>query len=281
VTLTGIGIWSIELRFSGDEEITEAVAELEELRCSAVWIPDAGGDVLGALERLLRSTSTMTVATGVLNVWRHDPGEIAKGLASWPEEWRRRYLMGLGVSHASLIGDEFAQPMQKMTAYLDALDQQGVGAERRCLGALHPKMLQLARDRSAGAHPFLGTPEHTARAREVLGAGKLLAPEQGFIWETDAGRAREFGREVLARYAALPNYARNWRRIGFSDEDVSSLSDRLVDEVLAWGDVDAIADRVQAHRDAGGDHVCVQVLQPRGAPMPRAAWREVVTALAG
>ena len=189
--------------------------------------------------------------------------------------------MGLGVSHAALFGDEFAEPMKRMTGYLDALDARGVGPERRCLAALGPKMLELARNRSAGAPPFLGTPEHTARAREVLGHGKLLAPEQGFIWETDAAKARAFGREVLARYAALPNYARNWRRIGFSEEDVSTQSDRLVDEVLAWGDLDVIVDRVQAHRDAGADHVCVQVLQPQGAPMPRSAWRELVSTLAG
>jgi probable F420-dependent oxidoreductase len=140
-------------------------------------------------------------------------------------------------------------------------------------------MLELARDRTAGAHPYLATPEHTAQARQILGPDALLAPEQGFIFERDADAARALGREWLSGYAALPNYARNWRRIGFTEDDVSSLSDRLVDGLVAWGDIDAIVERVEAHRGAGADHVCVQVHQPRGAGMPRDAWREVVTAL--
>jgi len=279
VTLTGIGIWSFELRHFDAAEVADAAVELESLGCAAVWIPDVGGDVLDALERLLAPTSTMTIATGILNVWRHGAAEVADRWKSWSNDWRARYLMGLGISHAPLIGEEFAAPMKTMRAYLDALDEGGVPASARCLAALGPRMLELSRDRTAGAHPYLATPEHTARAREILGPDALLAPEQGFVFERDADAARALGREWLAGYAALPNYARNWRRIGFSEDDVSSLSDRLVDGLVAWGDIDAIVERVEAHRGAGADHVCVQVHQPRGAGMPRDAWREVVTAL--
>ena len=280
MTLTGIGIWSFELRHYDAAEVAEAASELESLGCAAVWIPDIGGDVLDALERLLAPTSTMTIATGILNVWRQNAGDVAERWSSWSDDWRARYLMGLGISHAPLIGEEFGAPMKTMGAYLDALDEHGVPAEVRCLAALGPRMLELSRDRTAGAHPYLVTPEHTATAREILGPNALLAPEQGFIFEQDADKARAIGREWLVGYAAMPNYTRNWRRIGFTQDDVSSLSDRLVDGLVAWGDIDAIVERVQAHRAAGADHVCVQVHQSRDAGMPRQAWREVVTALA-
>ena len=281
MTLNGIGIWSFELRHYDAGEVAEAAAELESLGCAAVWIPDIGGDVLDALERLLAPTSTMTIATGVLNVWMHEAAEVAGRWSSWSDDWRRRCLIGLGISHGAIVGDNYGEPLKNMNAYLDGLDDGGLPADRRCLAALRPKMLGLARDRTAGAHPYLVTPEHTAGAREVLGQGKLLAPEQGFIFEKDASRAREIGRAWLSGYAAMPNYSGNWRRMGFSEDDVSSLSDRLVDGLVAWGDVDAIVDRVRAHWDAGADHVCVQVHQSRDATtMPRDGWRAVVEALA-
>jgi probable F420-dependent oxidoreductase len=281
MTLTGIGIWSFELRHYDPSEVAEAVSELESLGCSAVWIPDVGGDVLDALERLLAPTTTMTIATGVLNVWMHDAEEVAGRWLSWSDDWKQRCLVGLGISHGAIVGDNYGEPLKNMKAYLDALDDAGLPADRRCLAALRPKMLGLARDRTAGAHPYLVTPEHTAQARDVLGPGKLLAPEQGFIFETDPTAAREIGRAWLSGYAAMPNYAGNWRRMGFTDDDVTSLSDRLVDGLVAWGDVDAIVERVEAHRAAGADHVCVQVHQSReAATMPRGGWRAVVEALA-
>ena len=281
MTLSGIGIWSFELRHHDPGDVAEAVQELESLGCAAVWIPDVGGEVMEALERLLAATSSMTVATGVLNVWMHEASEVAARWSSWSDDWKQRCLLGLGISHGAIVGDNYGAPIKNMNAYLDGLDDGGVPADRRCLAALRPRMLELARDRTQGAHPYLVTPEHTAQARELLGRGTLLAPEQGFIFEKDAATAREIGRAWLSGYAAMPNYAGNWIRMGFSEEDVSTLSDRLVDGLVAWGDVDAIVQRVRAHREAGADHVCVQVHQPRDvAVMPREGWRAVVQALA-
>jgi probable F420-dependent oxidoreductase len=281
MTLSGIGIWSFELRHYDAGEVADAAAELESLGCSAIWIPDIGGDVMDALERLLAPTSTMTIATGVLNIWMHDAADVVGRWTSWSDDWKARCLLGLGISHGAIVGDNYGAPIKNMNAYLDALDEAGLPADRRCLAALRPKMLGLARERTAGAHPYLVTPEHTAEARAALGPGKLLAPEQGFIFEKDATKAREIGRAWLSGYAEMPNYAGNWIRMGFTEDDVKSLSDRLVDGLVAWGGVDAIADRVRAHWDAGADHVCVQVHQSRDAAvMPREGWRAVVEALA-
>ena len=284
MTLGGTGIWAGELRYGRAEEnpdgaISEAVAELEALGYTAAWVPDVGGDVFGALTRLLDATSTMTVATGILNVWMHEGPEVAAFRAGLPTAQRDRLLLGLGVSHGALIGDKWARPIDVMVGYLDTLDAEHLPADARCLAALGPRMLELAAARSAGAHPYLVTPEHTSRARAALGTGALLAPEQGVVLEGDAGEARAVARANLGMYAGLPNYTNNWRRLGFSEEDVSELSDRLVDALVAWGDPATIARRVQEHRDAGADHVCVQVLGAPGAPMPRVAWRELAPAL--
>lgn len=284
MTLGGTGIWAADLRYGHgqdkpDTAIREAAAELEELGYTAAWIPDVGGDVFGPLARLLDATTTMTVATGILNVWKHTAAEVAAFRAGLTGAHQDRLLLGLGVSHGALIGDEWARPIDVMIRYLDDLDSEGVPGPGRCLAALGPRMLALAAARSAGAHPYLVTPEHTARARAALGAGALLAPEQGVVLERNPEEARAVARVNLAVYAGLPNYTNNWRRLGFSDEDVSELSDRLVDALVAWGDPETIARRVREHRDAGADHVCVQVLGAQGAPMPRAAWRELAPAV--
>lgn len=291
MTLGGTGIWSGELRYGGGgvaagarggddgSEIREAVAELESLGYSAVWIPDVGGDVFGALQRLLDATGTITVATGILNVWMHEPAEVASFRAGLAEAQRARLLLGLGVSHGALIGDKWGRPLDVMRTYLDGLDQHGMPAGERCLAALGPRMLELAGARTAGAHPYLGTPEHTARARQALGSGPLLAPEQGVVLETDPDGARAVARQALGMYASLPNYSNNWRRLGMTEEDISSLSDRLVDALVVWGDEQTIAARVREHRDAGADHVCVQVLSTPGGPMPREQWRRLAPAL--
>jgi probable F420-dependent oxidoreductase len=278
--LGGTGVWSPHLRYSDPAEITDAAAELEELGYSAVWIPDPGGDVFGALDLLLDATSTMTVASGILNVWQHHPADVLRWWEGLADERRRRTLLGLGVSHAALIGDTWGHPMAVMIRFLDGLDAGGFPLDRRCLAALGPKMLELARERSAGAHPYLVTPEHTARSRAILGDA-LLAVEQGVVLEADPERARAIARQTLATYATLPNYTRNWKRLGFTDEDVERLSERLVDAIVAWGDVDAIAARVDEHRTAGADHVCIQVLDEPGSPMNRAAWRTLAPALIG
>ena len=272
--LSDTGIWAMTLRYGDPDAIPGAAAELESLGYSALWIPDGGGDLFGSLERLLDATRHITIASGVLNIWRHTPEETNAWWAERPSHQRDRLLLGLGVSHAPSVGEQWGRPLAKMAEFLDALE---VPEERRCLAALGPRMLELARDRSAGAHPYLVTPEHTARARKILGPGALLAPEQGVVLETDPQTARAIARQELEHYARLPNYVNNWKRLGFDDGDVSSLSDRLIDALFAWGDVDAIAERVAQHRAAGADHVCLQVV-PSQAGMHPEAWRALSSA---
>ena len=281
--LTGTGVWAHELRYGDPAEIADLAAELEDLGFSALWVPDVGGDLFGSLDTLLAATSSTVIATGILNVWMHTPAETAAWRAGLAEPDRERLLLGIGISHASFIdaheGMSWDKPLATMRTYLDGLDEGGVPHAARCVAALGPKMLELARDRSAGAHPYLVTPEHTALARETMGPDALLAVEQGVVLDTDPDAARAVARNALSIYATLPNYTNNWKRLGFTDDDVETLSDRLVDALVAWGDVDAVAARVQAHRDAGADHVCVQLLAAPGEPVDRDAWRRLAAAL--
>lgn len=282
--LHGTGVWAHELRYGDPAVAADLAAELEGLGFSALWIPDVGGDLFPALDHLLASTDAVVIATGILNIWMRTPEETGEWWAGRSDADRARLLLGIGISHGPFIdmqGMRWEKPLAKTRDYLDALEAAGVPSAHRCVAALGPKMLEVARDRSAGAHPYLVTPEHTLVAREVLGDGPLLAVEQGVVLETDAEAARAAARGALAIYATLPNYTNNWKRLGYTDEDVSTLSDRLVDALVAWGDVDAIAARVRAHRDAGADHVCVQLIGAPGAPMDRAAWKQLAPALTG
>ena len=284
LTLTGIGVWSPALRRHPDRgEAADAAAELEQLGYSALWFP--GADARGAFDaasELLRATSSVTVATGILSVWEADPELVAAERAEVSDAYDGRFLLGLGVSHAVLVGEErYKRPLEKMRTFLDSLDVAAppVLPEDRALAALGPKMLELARDRSLGAHPYLGTPEHTRRAREAVGPEKLVAPEQAVVLETDPERARALGREHLELYLQLPNYANNWRRLGFGDEDLADGgSDRLVDALVAWGDEDAIHARVEEHREAGADQVLIQAITGGDGP-PRDQWRRLAPAL--
>jgi probable F420-dependent oxidoreductase len=277
--LGGTGIWSHHLRWDEPAAAADEVGELESLGYSAAWIPDVGGDVLGALDRLLESTSTMTIATGVLNIWMHPATEVGAWWVGLPETSRARVLLGLGVSHAPLIGDTWRRPLEAMQAYLDDLDAAGLPSGARCLAALGPRMLDMARARSAGAHPYNVTVEHTARAREALGPEALLAPEVPVVLEADGERARAIARQGLEMYRALPNYTNNWRRLGYTDDEIDSLSDRLVDDLVAWGDADSIAARIAEHRLAGADHVALQVLSAT-RETPRDQWRALAAVVA-
>jgi probable F420-dependent oxidoreductase len=283
--LSGTGVWAGQLRYGDAGPIAEAAAELDELGYSALWIPDVGGDLLESMETLLGGAPRTVVATGILNVWMHTAADVAARRASWSDEWQRRSLFGLGVSHAPLIDrDEpgrYAKPYSVMVEYLDGLDAAAVPlpADARVLAALGPRMLTLARDRTAGVHPYLVPPEHTALAREMVGPDALIATEQAVVLETDPTVARAIARNHLAMYLPLPNYANNLRRLGFGDADFASPgSDRLVDAIVAWGDVDAIKTRVDAHRHAGANHVCIQVLRA-DYEFPKAEWRELAPAL--
>lgn len=284
--LSGTGIWSSQLRYGDAGEAAAAAAELESLGYSALWVPDVGGDLFGALENLLGATQTATIATGILNLWMHTPAESAAAYDRLTTAFGRRLLIGIGVSHAPLIDRKepgtYTKPLQQMRDYLDGLDaaDPALPADARCLAALGPKMLELAKTRTAGTHPYLVTPEHTATARERLGAGPLVAPEQGVVLETDPARARAIARQHLATYIGLPNYFNNWERIGLTEADrADGGSDRLVDALVVWGDEATIADRVQEHRDAGAEHVCVQVLTEDPARFPLDEWRRLAPAL--
>lgn len=280
------GLWDFRLRYGDPAVVAEAAAEAEELGYSALWIPDVGGDVLGAVETLLGATRKAVVATGILNIWMHEAADVAARRAGWPEDWRRRFLCGLGVSHAALIDrDEpgrYQRPLARMRAYLDALDAAPVPVPPgdRVLAALGPRMLALARDRAGGAHPYNVTPEHTARAREVLGPDRILAPEQAVALETDRDAARALGRAHVAIYLGLENYANNLRRLGFGEDDLSGGgSDRLIDALVPWGDAESVARRLREHLDVGADHVCVQVVTGDASQAPRREWRELAGAL--
>jgi probable F420-dependent oxidoreductase len=281
-----IGIWSRELRFHADRgQAVDAAAELEELGYDALFIPDVGGDVLGAVEELLAATRTIALATGILNIWMHDAGEVSEGVAAIERRHGERFLLGLGASHAAVVDAEgparYGRPLSTMRAYLDALDAQAqpVPERRRILAALGPRMLELARERSAGAHPYLVPPEHTQFAREILGEGRLLAPELSVLLESDADRALERARAFVADYLRLPNYTRNLRRLGFDDSDLAGAgSDRLVRSLVAFGDEQTIADRVAAHHAAGADHVALHVIGA-GETLPREDWRRLAQAL--
>jgi probable F420-dependent oxidoreductase len=288
VELTGTGIWSGALRDHPDDAaVADAAAELEQLGYSALWIPGrGGGQIFDAASALLRATERITVATGILNVWMHDPEFVAAQRAELADGFDGRFLLGLGVSHARVVDRDqpgrYGRPLETMRAYLESLDVAAppVAVDDRVLAALGPRMLELARDRAAGAHPYLVTPEHTRRAREILGAGPLLAPEQGVVLESEPARARASAREHLERYLELPNYTNSLRRLGFGDDDLrNGGSERLVDAVIAWGDTDAIAARLREHRDAGADHVCIQVVTSDSRELPRAQWRELADAV--
>jgi probable F420-dependent oxidoreductase len=282
--LQRIGIWARELRV-GDEGVRrEAAAELEQLGYGTLWFPgSAGDDSLDCAAVLLDATEHVVVATGITNIWTEEPAEVAAKHARLAAAHDHRFLLGLGISHAPLIGDRYRKPYSAMVAYLDALDAapEPPPLEERVLAALGPRMLALSRDRSAGAHPYLTHPEHTALAREALGQGKLLAPEQAVVLESDPARARELARGHLEPYLGLPNYTNNWLRHGFTEDDLlDGGSDRLVDALVAWGDDAAIAARVREHHDAGADHVCLQVIHGGDGP-PLQQWRRLAPALVG
>jgi probable F420-dependent oxidoreductase len=225
------------------------------------------GVLLGATERLV-------VATGIANIWARDAAAAINGANTLNEGYAERFMLGLGVSHAPAVrarGHEYAKPLTAMRTYLEAIEEHTYAAPAPArpspvvLAALRPKMLELAREKTAGAHPYFVPPAHTARAREILGPQPLLAPEQVVVLEPDPGRAREIGRRHMAVYLTLPNYVDNLRTLGFDDADFADGgSDKLVDAIVAWGDEDAIARRVREHLDAGADHVAVQAYADSG-----------------
>jgi probable F420-dependent oxidoreductase len=283
--LTGIGIWSSQLRYGNAAESADAAAELDELGFRALWIPDVGGQVFDAVDNLLAATKQTTIATGILNLWMHTPGDVAENFAALTAEHGDRFLLGIGVSHAPVVDagapGRYRKPLAATEAFLDGIDatDQPVPVDRRVLAALGPKMLSLSARRGAGAHPYLVTPDHTHQARAALGDGPLLLPEQTVILTDDAEEARKIGKDWLSAYLALPNYANNLLRSGFSPDDLAQVSDRLFDAIIAWGDEAAIMRRVSEHVAAGADHVCLQALSADPTAFPRDQWRRLAAAV--
>jgi probable F420-dependent oxidoreductase len=286
-----VGIWSFGLELQPAARAQEAAAEVEALGYGALWIPEAmGREAFAHAGLLLAATRRIVIATGIANIWARDAVTMAAAHKALTEAYPNRFLLGIGVSHAPMVemvrGHRYEKPLSTMRAYLDAMDAAPYVAPlpttelMRVIGALAPKMLKLAAERSAGAHPYFVPPEHTARARAIMGKGPLLAPEQAAVLETTPSTAREIARGHMATYLGLPNYVNNLKRLGFGDEDiVNGGSDRLVDAIVAWGDVDAVAKRVRAHHDAGADHVCIQVIGADPRALPLREWRELAAAL--
>lgn len=238
----------------------QQATEIEALGYGAVWVGGSPPAALSWVEPILQATTTLCVATGIVNIWSAPAQRVAESFHRIEAAYPGRFLLGIGVGHAEMIS-EYRKPYNALVEYLDRLDDYGVPANRRVVAALGPRVLGLSARRSAGAHPYLTTPEHTARARELIGPSAFLAPEHKVVLTTDSARARTVGRQALDLYFNLANYRNNWKRLGFTDDEVSRPgSDRLVDAVVAYGTPDAIAARLNEHLLAGADHVPIQVL---------------------
>jgi probable F420-dependent oxidoreductase len=272
MSLGRVGVWLGSVALLGADEERSAVRELEAAGYETIWFGESpfNKEALSHAALLLDATERVTVATGIANIWLRSPASAANGAATLAEAHPGRFVLGLGVSHApavSFIGQDYSKPLTRMREYLDAMDAGRYTAvppaapAPRLLAALGPKMLELARDRTLGAHPYLTTPEHTRQARAILGQGPLLAPEQAFVLETDPEQARAVARGHLEYYLTLPNYRNNWLRSGFEENDVAEGgSDKLVDALVAWGDEYAVRERLEEHVAAGADHVALQAL---------------------
>jgi probable F420-dependent oxidoreductase len=255
-----IGIWVRQAGLSA-----ELAREVESMGYGAVWIGSSPGGDLRIADELLTATKTLVVATGIVNIWADDAATIAKAHHRITAAFPGRFLLGVGVGHPEATSD-YQHPYRNLVQYLDVLDAEGVSPDERALAALGPKVLALARDRSAGAHPYLTTPEHTRQARELLGPEPLLAPEQKIVIEADPETARGLARRAVAKpYLELTNYLANLRRLGWSDDDFAAGgSDALIDALVGHGDAPTAAARVQQHLDAGADHVAIQLVSADG-----------------
>ena len=256
--LTELGVWPTR---RANRRIPDIVVELERAGYGALWLGGARGDNYADFDKLLSVTDSIVVATGIVNIWQYDPVAVADVHKRLVAAYPQRFLLGIGVGHPEVVA-EYRSPYEALVDYLDALDTAGIPAEQRAVAALGPRVLRLSAARSAGAHPYLTTVEHTREAREIIGPGALLAPELTAVLETDPTAARAAGRAMVSRYMRLTNYVTNWRRLGFgADEVIEPGSDRLIDALVAHGDEAAIVRRVREHLDAGADHVCIQLLE--------------------
>jgi len=238
----------------------ELAAQIEQLGYGAAWIGGSPDAELDWVDPALAQTNSLQLATGIVNIWSAPAPAVAQSYKRIESAHPGRFLLGIGVGHREHT-EEYIKPYDALVGYLDELDSDMVPTSRRALAALGPKVLKLAAERSAGAHPYLTTPQHTAKAREEMGNSVFLAPEHKVVLTNDADEARRIGRETVDHYLGLSNYVNNWRRLGFSEDDVRRPgSDRLIDAVVAYGTPETIVQRLNEHLEAGADHVAIQVL---------------------
>lgn len=281
-----VGVWSMELRNAGRPGV-EAAAELADRGIAALWIPGLDGrGIFDDTDELLTASPSTYVVLGVLGIWRQEASVLAAKVQELDLRHGPRTIVGLGVSDrnaAAAVGRTYTSPVGAVSEYLDELakERNPIPSERLLLGALGPRMAQLAADRTAGIHPFLVSPDYTARMRAQLGADALIAPHQAVVFTTDAEQARAVARDQLGMFIGFDAYRNNLRRLGYTDSDlVPGGSDRLIDGLVAWGDEAAISRRIREHLEAGANHVAVQVLPagPAKSPsdgLPRADWHRL------
>jgi probable F420-dependent oxidoreductase len=258
---------------------TERARVLESLGYGTVWEGGSPPAELSHVEAILNATSTIRVATGIVNVWRADAVQVARSYHRIEAAHPGRFLLGIGIGHPEATAT-YHSPYQTLVDYLDVLNAEGVPAERQILAALGPRVLRLAGTRTVGAHPYLVTPEHSRQARGILGAGKLLAPEQRVVLEAESARAQAIGRASVRPYLRLSNYTTNLQRLGFTSEDVAGEgSDRLIDALVVSGDDAQIRQRLEEHHAAGADHVAVQLVAEPGTDLD-AGFRRLADILA-
>ncbi|MDA2968574.1 MAG: LLM class F420-dependent oxidoreductase [Actinomycetota bacterium] len=289
-----VGIWSFDLDMQPMARAQETAIELEELGYRCVWVPEAvGREPFASCAMLLSATKHLTMATGIASMHARSAMTMAAGWKTLAERFGDRFLLGIGASHQHLAEkvhqSKYVKPFSAMVEYLDAMDSAlffaapPVTAPRRVLAALGPKMLKLSAQRGLGAHPYFVPVEHTVGAREILGADALLAPEIAVVFDTNAETARATARKHMLTYNRLPNYANNLLRLGYSQSDIAGPdklpSDKMVDAIVAWGTLETVVERINAHIDAGANHVSVQVLSNKDGELPIAQWRELATAL--
>lgn len=272
-----VGVWQVGFVTEPADVVRSASHEIEALGYGALWYPEplVAHECFATGAIILSSTERIKVATGIANLWARDAMTMETGSRTLAQAFPGRFLLGLGVSHAEQVGElgfDYSKPVSMMRDYLDRMDWTPNIAHApdrpspRVLAALRPRMLELARDRAEGAHPYFVPVEHTRRAREILGDGKLLATEITVVLESDAETARGIAREFTPFYLSKANYSRNLVWLGYSEDEVAGAgSDRLIDDLVAWGEIDAVVERVKQHLDAGADHVCVQVLNRSGS----------------
>ena len=284
-----VGVWTFAFDALPASMVRSAASDIESIGFPALWVPEGGTsrEIFAHLSLLLSATERLTVCSGIANVTARHPEAMAGGTRTLADAFGERVVVGIGIGHqytAGRRGQVWTDPVGRMVSYLDAMDAASMGprpdvSTRRLIAALGPRMLGVAADRALGAHTYFVPVEHTAQARLTLGPDAVLAVEQTVVWSTDPDAARSLARAWAADYLELPNYANNWRRLGYADDLAGGGSDRLIDAGFAWGDVSSIAARVRAHLDAGADHVCLQVVSEDAADVCLPELRELAGAL--